>query len=240
MLRYCVVAGLLLLTLPAMAQQRPRDAVMARAYRCGAIGAPRQWLDCYYGAAQPARAQLGLPPAPQAQIELALSPPAGNASTRVATVRDAVMASSLRCYATQDDRAWLDCYYAAAGPTRSELGLSAWPQVAQTPAPVPPPPSPASVPASDASAHFGFKSLPSRSTDHVAARMASYNFDRNHIFTVTLANGETWRQVSGDTHTARWNKPAGTYSVKITHGSFSSYNFQVLGLPEVYKVDRIG
>jgi hypothetical protein len=240
MLRYCVVAGLLLLTLPVMAQQRPRDAVMAGAYRCGAIGAPRQWLDCYYGAAQPARAQLGLPPAPQAQIELALSPPAGTASTRVAAVRDAVLASSLRCYAREDDRAWLDCYYAAAGLMRSELGLSAWPQVTQMPTPVHPPLPPASVPANDTSAHFGFKSLPSRSVDHVAARMASYSFDRDHIFTVTLTNGQTWRQVSGDTHTARWNKRPGAYSVKITHGLFSSFNFQVLGLPEIYKVDRIG
>jgi hypothetical protein len=213
---------------------------MQRAYRCSAIGAPQQWLDCYYGAAQPARAQLGLPPATQAQVELALSPPIGKASDRVAAVRDAVMASSLRCYATEGDRAWLDCYYAAAGLMRSELGLSAWPLAAQMPPPVPPPSVPATVPASDASEHFGLKALPFRSVDHIAAHMASYSFDRNHIFTVTLTNGETWRQVSGDTHTARWNKPAGAYSVKISHGLFSSYNFQVLGLPQVYKVDRIG
>ena len=70
--------------------------------------------------------------------------------------------------------------------------------------------------------------------------MASYNFDRNHIFTVKLTNGQTWRQVSGDTHTAHWTKPADAYAVKITRGSFSSYNLQVEGSPEVYKVDRVG
>lgn len=70
--------------------------------------------------------------------------------------------------------------------------------------------------------------------------MVSYSFDRNRIFTVTLTNGQIWRQISGDTHYAHWDKPAGSYAVKITHGSFSSYNFQVEGLPEVYKVDRIG
>jgi hypothetical protein len=38
--------------------------------RCGAIADDRQWLDCVYGAAQPMRTQLGLPPAPLAQQRL--------------------------------------------------------------------------------------------------------------------------------------------------------------------------
>ena len=51
---------------------------------------------------------------------------------------------------------------------------------------------------------------------HLATRMSSYNFDRNRIFTVTLTNGQVWRRVSGDTHTAPRSKAAGTYAVKIT------------------------
>jgi hypothetical protein len=234
MLRYCVAALLMLAMVPALAQTRPRDAVMAASYRCSAIGAPRQWLDCYYGAAQPARSALGLPPAPQAQVQLSLSPPAGNASPRIAQVRDAVMATTLRCYASETDRAWLDCYYAAAAPMRSELGLTPGPQIVSTPAPNPVPQAP---PQPD---RFGLKTLPVAQADHVATHMESYSFDRNHIFTVKLTNGQTWRQVSGDTHTAHWTKPAAAYVVKIMHGSFSSYNFQVEGLPEVYKVDRVG
>jgi hypothetical protein len=55
------------LTLAATgAEARPRDDVMSRAFRCAAISDTRQWLDCYYGAAQPVRAALGLTPAPQA------------------------------------------------------------------------------------------------------------------------------------------------------------------------------
>jgi hypothetical protein len=42
-----------------------RELVMARAARCGHIAATREWLDCYYAAAQTARAELGLAPAPQ-------------------------------------------------------------------------------------------------------------------------------------------------------------------------------
>ena len=237
-MRCCVVLLLLLTAIPALAQQRPRDAVMAGAYRCSAIGAGRQWLDCYYGAAQPVRSQLGLPSAPQGQLQLSLSPPASAAPPRIAMVRDAVMASALRCYATQNERAWLDCYYGAAAPMRAELGLVPAPQAAPVPPPLPPAPVPPQ--ASAAPDHFGMKAMPSGRTSHIATRMASYSFDRNHVFTVTLANGQTWRQVSGDTHHAHWNKSADSYAVKITRGAFSSYNFQVEGLPEVYKVDRVG
>src|SRR6201995_519782 len=44
-----------------------RDDVMSSATRCAGITDDRSWLDCYYGAAQPMRANLGLPPAPAPQ-----------------------------------------------------------------------------------------------------------------------------------------------------------------------------
>jgi len=44
-------------------QARPRDDALASAFRCAAIGDSRQWLECYYGSAQPVRAALGLAPA---------------------------------------------------------------------------------------------------------------------------------------------------------------------------------
>src|ERR1700760_3615849 len=54
--------------LPALAD--PREDVVNGLARCAVLTDDRQWLDCYYGAAQPMRAQLGLSPAPQAQIQL--------------------------------------------------------------------------------------------------------------------------------------------------------------------------
>ncbi len=57
----------ILFAAPAMA--RPRDDAMSAAFRCGVIGEARQWLDCYYGAAQPVRAALGMPPAPAGAVE---------------------------------------------------------------------------------------------------------------------------------------------------------------------------
>src|ERR1700761_6018227 len=70
-LGFGLAAVLSALTLPALAA--PRDDVLFGISRCGGIADDRTWLDCVYGAAQPMRAKLGLPPAPASQQ--ALVPP---------------------------------------------------------------------------------------------------------------------------------------------------------------------
>jgi hypothetical protein len=73
--RYLLIA---LLLLPQIAAAEPtRDEVMDAAGRCAGIADNRTWLDCFYGAAQPMRALLALPPAPLAQTRLV--PPPGAA-----------------------------------------------------------------------------------------------------------------------------------------------------------------
>lgn len=62
--------------LPPLARADTRDEVMARIQRCAAIGDDRTWLDCMYGAQQPMRAKLGLPPASDYQQRLVPSAPA--------------------------------------------------------------------------------------------------------------------------------------------------------------------
>ena len=59
-----------------------RDEVMARAAGCMRVAAERPWLDCYYDAAVPMRAQLGLAvpaqtarPAPPPPVQMASAPP---------------------------------------------------------------------------------------------------------------------------------------------------------------------
>ena len=47
-----------------------RDDVMTALQRCAGFTDNRTWLNCYYGAAQPMRAQLGLSPAPDSQVSL--------------------------------------------------------------------------------------------------------------------------------------------------------------------------
>jgi hypothetical protein len=63
-----LAAGAALTPLPVLADAR--EDVVNSMTRCAALADDRQWLDCYYGAAQPMRAWLGLPPAPQSQLKL--------------------------------------------------------------------------------------------------------------------------------------------------------------------------
>ena len=51
-----------------------REDVVTSLTRCAQLTDDRQWLDCYYGSAQPMRAWLGLSPAPQAQLKLLQKP----------------------------------------------------------------------------------------------------------------------------------------------------------------------
>jgi hypothetical protein len=223
-------------------QARTQDQVMSRAFGCADIGDARLWLDCYYGAAQPLRVALGLRPASAAQIALAQSPPAGSAP-QAADIRESVLSDATRCGELDGDRKWLDCYYAAAQPMRAHLNLP--------PAPQPPQPlqkkgeyvSPQNVPISNQAPSntgdsFGLSNDSSRSTS-VTARMMSFKFNRKGIFTVTLSNGEIWRQLSGDTSFAHWKGDAQQYMVRVNRGLLGSYNLEVRNSPGMYKVHRV-
>jgi hypothetical protein len=209
------------------AAARPQDEVLSGAFRCAAIGELRTWLDCYYGAAQPQRLALGMPPVPAAQARLVAAPPAGSAPGQDMELRDTVMRSAMDCNRTVTGRDWLACFYAAAEPVRAKLGLASSAKTVAT--------GPATPPASD----FGLKPKPAKQPASVAARMADYRFDRNHLFTVTLDNGQVWQQIAGDDRIAAWDKPAASYTVAISNGMFGSYNFRVLKSGGLYKVRRV-
>jgi hypothetical protein len=224
---FFVIAMLLAMTMTG--QARPRDEVMSRVFGCAAIGDGRTWLDCYYGAAQPARAALGMPPAPAEQARLATSPPAGSVTQADTALRDGVIAEAFRCNSLGDERQWLNCYYAAAGPARAQLGLT--PVPAQSPRVAATQPDPVSQP-------FGLK-VQQPEVNNVASQMKSYSFDSYGMFVVTLENGQVWRQLSGDTVQAHWNLPASRYAVRITHGALGSFNLRVKNSPMLFKVRRV-
>ncbi len=175
-----------------------------------------------------------------------------------AGTRDDVVQGIVRCGAIADDRQWLDCIYGAAQPMRAQLGLSPAPAAQQklvpaqgygtlpgyggTPMPVPratasaPPPTEYVRPTSRGmfDGLLGEANVPT-----IVSRIASYEFDRNGIFTVTLVNGQIWRQLPDETHLAHWNKPATTYTVSISPGAFGSFNLIVKDQSSVYKVNRV-
>ena len=227
---HSLIAGNLLVFLAALVVHATpasaigaRDEVIAGMFRCAAVGDMRVWLDCFYGAAQPVRAALGLPPAPQAQVRLVANPPAG-APSGDPSARYQTTSAVLACNNLSQDRQWLDCYYASAQPVRAQLGLSPAPQVRPA------------LPAREA----GIAKRETTPTGFpVSSPMASYSFDRYGQFTVVLANGQTWRQLSGDTSTAHWTKPAPGYTVRISRGALRSFNLTVRGVSAEYKVERI-
>ncbi len=237
----------------------PREDVLAGAIRCGGVGQDRQWLDCYYGAAQPMRAQLRLTPAPQAQQALVSGAQGGG----MGGARQDVLSGAIRCGGVADDRQWLDCYYGAAQPMRAQLGLTPAPQAQQniarpvTPAPLPPAPyaplPPAPYAPQMASAAPAQQAVQPRTTPArmppspgfvdglfganpvvTRGRIASLTTDRQGYFTATLDNGQVWHQTSGDI--ASWKHDPTTYNVTVTRAMLRTFNFQIEGDPKHYKV----
>src|SRR6185437_15422155 len=70
---------------PGMVLADAREDVVRSMTRCAAYTEDRQWLECYYGAAQPMRAWLGLRPAPQSQLKLLQGQPQGPAAAPLPT-----------------------------------------------------------------------------------------------------------------------------------------------------------
>ena len=247
---WLLAPALLILAAPALA--RPRDDALSSAIRCGVIADSKQWLDCYYGSAQPVRAGLGLGSALPAQIALAASPPSGGAP-RDEAVRAEVVSAAANCMRLTEERPWLDCFYAAATPMRAQLGLST-PQVASRAAPPVPAPVPqrmATLPA-PAPAPAGPPPMPSRrgmftgifgSAKPIVRDMPMQSLvqDDKGSFTITLIDGQVWEQDVEDEiyHRARWRKPAAEMAVTITPDAMHTFIMTVQGEGYMYKVHRV-
>ena len=168
---------------------------------------------------------------PLALVLLCLATPAG------ADPRTDVLSAAARCNAIADYRIWLDCYYGAAQPLRSLLGLAPAPpaQVGLVP-----PAGAAAPPAPVVSAGRPAPALPPEAYEDYRPRqkLASYSFDADHLFTVTLEDGSVWQQSKEDFVKARWNAPAGSYYASVTRGSFGSHLLKVSD-KHSYRVKRL-
>ena len=207
-----------------------RDDVTIRMFGCYGIASAREWLDCYYGAAQPMRRQLGLPPALGAQIAAAATPPLGGAMAAAeAYARDGSISDALRCTTILKDREWLDCYYGAAQRMRTQLKLPPAPQAENATRNL--------AVATSQPVHAGLAiPTPPSNAEYVVSQLADYKFDRYGIVTLRLANGQVWRQVKGDTALAKLKLPPGKYTAQIRRGFFGSYNLTIQGIPGLFRV----
>ena len=179
----------------ASAAADTRDDVLSGIQRCGVIHDDRTWLDCLYGAEQPMRGHLGLPPAPEFQQRLV-----------------------------------------PAGPV---MPLSSMPTPMPASMPVAPAPSVSARPVPQRKAGF-WSTLIGAAPPTAVSRMASYRYEKNGAFVVTLANGQQWRQVDIDSGTqALWTRPPSTYTITVSQGAFGSYTLHTDDNPHIYKVERV-
>jgi hypothetical protein len=92
-------------------------------------------------------------------------------------------------------------------------------------------------------ADFGSENMPVQTSgpqplDHITAKVtnASYNYFRR--FTVTLDNGQVWRQNESDTRVARFNGD-GVETVTVSRGFLNSFSLIIAGQHGTYQVKRI-
>lgn len=98
-------------------------------------------------------------------------------------------------------------------------------------------------------ADFGAEALPQQRTasaepaqparlEELRANVAAVAYNPLGRFTVTLDNGQIWKQLDGDTGTARFKNKGGDV-VTISRGVLGSYNLVVEGRSALFKVKRV-
>jgi hypothetical protein len=152
------------------------------------------------------------------------------------------MQGAVRCAGITDDRAWLDCYYGAAQPMRAKLGLVPAPSSQQNLVPPPIPGAPQVSLLPQKPGFFGRMidkvSTPHEQKPEPPTHMTSYRFNSAGYFTVSLANGEIWRQSGSQSTLARWHDRPESYTVTIQPGQLGLAMMKV-GNRETYEVERV-
>lgn len=174
----------------------------------------------------------------------------------LADAREDVVNGMTRCASLADDRQWLDCYYGAAQPMRSQLGLPAAPasqlrllQMQTTPAAAPAAPVALPATVTRAAVRTGPPPMPKRSgifdvfggSDVVNnAPLQSYQVTAKG-FTITLPDGQVWKQTEEDASISpvNWSEPASSMRVSITQGALHSFNLVMGDENQHHKVTRI-
>jgi hypothetical protein len=91
--------------------------------------------------------------------------------------------------------------------------------------------------------NFGSENMPEPSSgpqplDHITAKVASATYNYFRRFTLTLDNGQVWRQNESDTRVARFDDN-GTETVTISRGFLNAFSLAIAGQYGTYQVKRI-
>jgi hypothetical protein len=167
-------------------------------------------------------------------------------SATAAAAQDSLPAQLTACLAISGMLQRLACYDRVA----HSLGPLPRSALVQRPAPPPPaayvvPPAAVAAPPVIASAPpigLGSERLPRtasaapRRAQELIAHVASVAYDPHNRFTVTLDNGQVWRQLEGDTAILRGARNA---TVRISRGALGSYDLNIVGRNAIYRVLRL-
>jgi hypothetical protein len=72
-----------------------------------------------------------------------------------------------------------------------------------------------------------------------SSRMASYRYEKNGAFVVTLENGQQWRQTDVEGGAVTWTKSPSKYLVKVTPDAFGTYSLRTDDNLRAYKVEPV-
>jgi hypothetical protein len=75
-----------------------------------------------------------------------------------------------------------------------------------------------------------------RRAQELSAAIASVSYDARRRFTITLDNGQVWRQLEGDTGILQ---APGNANVRISRGALGSYDLNIVGRNATYRVSRL-
>jgi len=154
-----------------------------------------------------------------------------------------VMAGAERCDGIADNRVWLDCFYGSAQPMRALLNLPpANPAQVRLVPPrgAEPQRRVASARPQESSGGFWADLVSTTKPEASNVAMTKYEFLRNGAVTVSLADGQVWRQLDSDLTRARWNRPANSYRVDISSGLGDTFDLRVRGEKgTVYRMRRV-
>ena len=78
-------------------------------------------------------------------------------------------------------------------------------------------------------------SVPKRAQE-LTAGVAGVSYDARGRFTMTLDNGEVWRQLEGDSGVLRGSRIS---AVRISRGALGSYDLSVIGHNATFRVTRL-